>query len=65
MILKFKYVHDMKHFLDLLNFECLPRKKEGTNKRKVRRAGRERRIAKKFISALLFTVLSGILQLLS
>ena len=57
-IFKFEYVHVVKYVLDLLNFQCFAKKKKGGKKRK----GRKKRRAQKFISALPFTVFSGILQ---
>lgn len=51
-IFKFEYVHVVKYVLDLLNFQCLAKKKRGGKKRK----GREKRRAQKIISALPLTV---------
>lgn len=61
-IFKYEYVRVMKYVLHLLNFQCLPKRKKRRKKRKGRRVVREKRRADKFISALPFTVFSGILQ---
>ena len=67
-MLKFEYVHVIKLFLALLNFEYLPRKRKGEKEEKEKwRRGEEQeeRKAQAFVFVLSFAICSGIHQFLA